>query len=139
MGTPLPPNEPGNPCNLCWGVGKEFGNYSTPRFITMILEGILPGDDWDPDHEQLLLTPHLLDQVITPCDWDIDDGIFRWQYGFTVAGTSCYVTRKSDSRTVFLADTGVDCQIRVPNQLITGWNVIAYNGFANFSWNQGDL
>jgi len=139
MGTPLPRNVLGNPCSVCWGVGKPFGEGETPKVLCMKLIGIKPGDDWDQDHEQLLLTPHFLEQIITPCDWDIDDGIFRWRWAFSATHTTGHVFRKSDSLTVFYQSYPPSCMTKLYNSYNDPWMVIAYDGFANITWNPEDL
>lgn len=134
MGTPLPPNQPGPNCGLCWGPGKPFGDFQTPRFITVTLTGIAPGDDWNPAHEQLLLTPHLLDQVITPCDWDIRDGIFLWNIRFTTSGTSASISRVQDALTVFVANPPGQCQTVLQNQQTDPFMVVGINGILTITW-----
>ncbi|GAH49023.1 unnamed protein product, partial [marine sediment metagenome] len=62
MGTPLPPNLPDTLCANCWGPGKVFGDVPTPRVVNAALTKFIPGEHWDPDHDQLLLTTHLLEQ-----------------------------------------------------------------------------
>lgn len=40
MGTPLPKNEPGTFCSICWGPGKPLGPGPTPKFVYCTLSGV---------------------------------------------------------------------------------------------------
>ena len=46
LGTPLPLNEPGLACPVCWGPGKPFGPGPTPKFIKLTFTGIHVGSSW---------------------------------------------------------------------------------------------
>jgi len=139
MGTPLPPNETANPCALCWGPGKAFGDGPTPKVINVALTRLLPGEHWNPDHEQLLLTTHQLEQQVGPCFWRIDDGTFTWTFEFTWIETQCEVRRKSDNKPVFVGDFPPPCMTDLGSSLLQPLGNVAYNGFANAYWNPEDL
>jgi len=100
----------------------------------MQLIGIKPGDDWNPDHEQLLLAPHLLYQAATPCDWDLDDGLYKWNWTFTPTHTIAQVGRKSDYLSVFYKAYPPSCVTELPNGNYDPWMRIAYDGIAKITW-----
>lgn len=135
MGTPLPPNEPGDNCFVCWGVGKKFGNTTTPRIINVRLSALSPGDFWDPADEQLLLTPHSLVQGPGPCRFQVSDAKFSWELIYFFDRTLLSIIRLSDTKVVFRHEAGPNCLTSIPNQLIVPTDVVAFNGFANIDWN----
>jgi hypothetical protein len=139
MGTPLPPNLPADPCVICWGSGKPFGDTPTPRVIFLRLTFLSPGEFWVPAHEQLLLTPHLLEQQAFPCNFTIDDGIFFWTVFWTVASTQIDVFRIADNKSAFRKGTVIECATGLPSQHLTPAGVVAFNGFASITWNPEDL
>lgn len=139
MGTPLPPNLPGNDCLICWGIGKEFGFAPTPRVVTMQLFSLQPGEFWNPDDEQLLLTPHLLEQAIAPCFWGIDDGIFDWQLQFFAFTTFIRVIRIADGFEVFRDPIGTACQLSINNGRGAPAGGVAFDGHCFISWDPEDL
>lgn len=139
MGTPLPPNEPANNCQFCWGVGKPFGDNPTPRVIEARLTRLIPGEFWTDDDDQLLLTTHYLEQRVAPCEWFITDGTFRWSLNYNIQFTSFEVARIADNKIVFVDDQPAPCLVDIPNANIAPAGVVAWNGFANFTWNPEDI
>lgn len=139
MGTELPPNEPGPVCSICWGPGKPFGPGPTPRVVQMRLTRLLPGEHWDPDLDQLLLTTHWLEPDFLACAWFLDDGIFDWSYQLLPDRTGASVTRRSNSKQAFQYASPPICQVDFPNNITDPTDVIAYHGFANITWNPEDL
>ncbi len=139
MGTPLPPNEAGDLCSACFGIGKAFGDVPTPLVVDARLTRLLPGEFWVQADEQLLLSTHLLEQTAAPCIFRIEDPLFiyilQWFAGFTEFN----VIRKSDSRFVFFHNLDQGCGIDLDNEIIIPANVVAFNGFVNFTWNPEDL
>ena len=139
MGTPLPPNEPGNPCTVCWGVGKPFGEAPTPKTLEVRLTSLLPGELWEEELEQLLLTTHYLEQTLSPCFWKIKDGEFTWSLSFDAGATIIQVIRTLQTGTVFASEVYEECVVDIENHITSPNNVFAYNGFANITWNPEDL
>lgn len=139
MGTPSPKNEPGNLCEWCWGLGKMFGDTPTPRFISVALTKMLPGEFWNPEHEQLLLTTHDLEQTGFSCVWEISDGLYRWGLNYTQVNTFFEVHRISDNKEVFVDDYPDPCLTDIPSALSVPDDHVAFGGFANFYWNVEDL
>lgn len=139
MGTPLPPNESGNRCDSCWGLGKEFGDTTTPRVVEATLISIEPGELWVASDDQQLLTPHSLIQTAHSCSWLIDDGTFIWSLNYNVQFTSFEVKRKSDNKEVFVDPLGDPCHVVVPNGHTDPAGVIAFNGYVVLDWDLGGL
>jgi len=134
MGTPLPPNEPGDNCFVCWGVGKSFGNTTTPRKIGVQLFGLEPGDFWDADDDQLLLTPHCLIQGPGACRWQVSDARFSWELIYFFDKTLLSIIRLSDTKVVFRHESSPICLTFIPNELTDPDDVVAFNGNATVSW-----
>lgn len=134
MGTPLPPNDAGDNCFVCWGVDKAFGNTPTPRIITVKLSGLLPGDFWLQDDEQLLLTPHSLIQGPGPCRFQVSDAKFSWALVYLFDRTIFSILRFLDTKSVFGHESTQQCLTSIPNDQITPTNFIAYKGTASISW-----
>ena len=139
MGTPLPPNLPGDPCTVCWGPGKPFGDGPTPKVIELRLTSILPGELWEDELEQLLLTTHWLEQQPSPCFYKIKDAEFTWSLSWSAGATIVQVIRTLETGTVFAAEIFEECVVDIPNHITTPGNVFAYGGFANATWNPEDL
>lgn len=134
MGTPLPPNEPGNNCDVCWGPGKLFGDGPTPTIIQLRLTSLLPGEfEHEADFDNLLVT-HWLVQRGLPCVFTIFDGPLEWTVGWNPANTTVSVTNVNTLRQVFFNSTDAKCLVDLPNKIIVPAAHIAYNGFANVTW-----
>ena len=134
MGTPLQPNEPAVPCALCWGVGQPFGEGATPHVIQVRLTKLLPGEHWNPDHESLLLQTHYLVSVPGPCAWRVEDSVFAWTASFDALETKCTVRRIADNKPAFVANFPPPCTVDMGSSLIQDLGNVAYNGFANITW-----
>lgn len=134
MGTPLPPNEPGNPCTVCWGVGKAFGDEPTPKVIQLRLTSLLPGEYSDEADFDNLLVTHYLEQTGLPCLYEIIDGMLSWTVNWNPTNTYISVYNFGTLRTVFHNLTGEICLVDVPNQNTSPDDNIAWNGFANITW-----
>lgn len=123
MGTPIPPPPvilpipPGNPCSVCWGIGKEFGSGSTPIKIFVTIEGVEKGPLWLPVFGEPLNGDFLLEQTdLFPCRYEYPAiGSLRVEVRFLFDRT--IVSAFSD--TGFLCFTGDPmniCQTLFPNQ-----------------------
>lgn len=134
MGTPLPPNEPGNDCNNCFGPGKTFGDVTTPHVIQLRLTSLLPGQHYTPEWEQFLLTTHYLEQSVDPCQYRIDSNDFRFDVIWGVFNSAVQVVYLPRAWQVFDAPAAELCVIDVPNNLQTAPGTIMYAGFANITW-----
>jgi len=139
MGTPMPRNRPGIPCLNCWGPGEEFGDTPTPHVITVQLFDLEPGENWDPDLEQLLLTPHLLTQTNDPCVYNLSDEHFAWTWYFELTVTAVSVKHIATDSDVFLVSTPPKCQLSLPSDLVQPVFNYAYHGTIVATWNPMDL
>jgi len=139
MGTPLEPNEPGASCGNCWGIGKDFGDEPTPQVIQLRLTSLLPGDYWDEEFEQFLLTTHYLEQTASPCHYQIESSGFRFVVIFLSSQTVVQVVHLPTARQVFDNTIAPKCALDIANNLTTGVGVIMYNGFANVTWDKEGL
>ncbi len=134
MGTPLPPNEPGNDCILCWGTGKPFGDGPTPTVIQLRLTSLLPGEFADEADFDNLLVTHWLVQTGLPCLYNIIDGNISWNVNWNPTNTNISVVNLNTVRQVFNNLTFTKCQLDLPNQLTGPDGNIAFGGFANITW-----
>ena len=138
MGTPQPPNPPGDECALCWGPGGALGDLPTPRYATMTLHNMLPGDNYTPELEQLLLTPHLLEQTFDPCRWEVRDGQFVWQWILTPNRSECQVFSGPPHRQFFNGDIAEECITVLTNLALAPADNVLYSGFAAVFFEKGD-
>jgi len=69
----------------------------------------------------------------------INDGIFIWVVFWQVGTSQVDVYRIVDDKSVFRKGTNDECTIDFPSQHVVPDNVIAWNGFANITWNPEDL
>jgi len=137
MGTPLPPNPPGVPCLFCFGVGKTFGVAPTPKYVTITLTGLNPGEFFDPTDGATLLTPRLLIQTIDPCAYNIDDGVFAWDLIWTNTVTALIVQDIATGFRAFETVIGDVCLISIENQLEVPGGNYAFDGDATVVFGGG--
>lgn len=135
MGTPLPPNEPGDDCINCWGPNKPFGDGPTPLTITVTLEDLEPGTFWIPSQEQLLLTPHLLQQIPVSCSWSINDGTFVFLLQYLPTRTILDVFNLNPFSPAFVARPPTPCLQELDNDNTAPSGIYAFSGFAAITWN----
>jgi len=139
MGTPLPPNEPGNPCTNCFGFGKAFGELVTPKVIQLRLTSLLPGEFYDQDFEQFLLTTHYLEQYTSPCHYRIESNDFRFDLLWYTIQTVVQILHLPTYRQVFDNTSALGCSTDIENLLVNPTGVITYGGFANITWDREGL
>ena len=139
MGTRLPRNEPGNNCPVCFGPGKAFGDVVTPHVMQMRLTSLLPGEHWDDAYELTLLTTHWLEQTAQPCLWEIFDAPLRWRLEWHPAITIVSVRDLVTLKFAFVSSQPPICAVDVPSDIIDPVGNIAWNGFANFTWDEEGL
>ena len=139
MGTPLPPNEAGDVCAICFGAGQEFGDVPTPTFIMLQLEDLQQGPFWDPAFEQQLLTPHQLIQTVNPCGYTVFDGTFNWSFTWFLTTTLITIVRTSNSKQVFANVGAPVCGVNFSNALESTDNEFAFGGSLEVTWLTGGL
>ncbi len=102
MGTPLPPNVDGDPCTICWGVGKPFGAIATPQFVEIQLSAMSPGEFFIAGDDSLLLTPHLLRQDLAEaCSWGIVAGDYIWNLQYFLGQATSFVRNFITGKSVY--------------------------------------
>lgn len=139
MGTALPRNEPGEPCNVCWGLGQPFGDVTTPKFINMEFSGFDQGEFWDPDREQQLNASHLLEQTANPCTWVIVDSGVAWVLTWSGGVGQILIQQMSPFRNAFSTDHQIPCLLEYDNQIITPENVMTFGGKVEIAWSTRGL
>jgi len=139
MGTPLPPNEPGNIGNKCWGDGKPFGPGPTPRVIKLRLTRLLQGEFGNDAVEQNMLMTHLLEQTATPLKFEIYDGRFYWFVDWSQSATLIAVRDTISLRFCFGVISPYICQLDLANDYDRWASTIMYGGFANITWDREGL
>lgn len=139
MGTPLPPNEPGDPCTVCFGPGKTFGDGDTPKFIKIRFSDFLPGQLWDPGLDSFLNTEHLIIQDAPPCTWFIIDTGFVWALSWNLPNASILIQRLAPLEPCFEVLNGPLCDLEYANQIVAPAGVITYDGKVTIDWDPTGL
>lgn len=138
MGTPLPPTETGDPCTVCWGPGKPFGDRNTPKVIQLRLTSMLPGEFYTQEFEQFLLTTHYLEQFGEPCHYRIESNGFRFDLLFEMSFTFVLIVHLPTAHGVFTNTSAPVCSTDIENLFTSGIGLIMYGGFANLTWEVED-
>lgn len=128
MGTPLPPNEPGDLCLTCWGPGKVFGDIETPKYAWMTVTNVSPGENWNPALEALLLTPHMLIQQIFPCNYALNDGHFAWLWQFLPLSSQGVVNHIASGTKAFFRQEGPRCLTELQDLSNAPENIYSFGG-----------
>lgn len=139
MGTPLQANEPGIPCTVCWGPLKPFGNGATPKVVMLTLTALLPGNNWDAALEPLLLTPHMLEQALLPCNYGILDGDFAWSLAWTPIATAIQVKHVLTDSDAFRASVASICLKGMASDINQPIFEFAMSGSASIDWSLAGL
>lgn len=122
MGNKPDPYEPGEDCTNCWGEGKEWGDYPTPKKVTVTFSGI--------DNHELLPpfpngVPFTCEQSVeSPCIWIGEfpemtpDGFTLFvQYGIGAPNNSQLVAFGGVIGTPYFEDTNnVNCAVHFNNE-----------------------
>jgi len=139
MGTPLPPNEPGVTCSLCWGLDEAFGDSPTPRVMQVQYSGIQPGQYWDADDEQWILTPHYLLQTANPCFWT--EGVAGWVHylEYNAVSDLLQLRKAIPFGLYFNANIAAGCHLTIYSDLTSWSGVAGYGGQAEISYNTEGL
>jgi len=114
MGTdPDDPYPPGTDCTRCWGVGKPFGDFPTPKFIKVTFTGVqqCPG----PPFGSLPNGEHILTQIPGTCTWT--DGSSSVGYG---VGFVDVTNTDLAGPWIMFEGTGINCGTSVLNGLNLG-------------------
>lgn len=132
MGTVLPPNEPGSTCPLCFGVGKPHSGV-TPKYITLDVSGILPGQGFAALVGGLGNGSHILKQVAA-CAWRLTD--LNTQYLLTWSSFQSRVTiRDRSTLIIFISPLLPEpCLINFSNIFMQFTGNIAYSGSVDVNW-----
>jgi len=135
MGTPLPPNEPGEDCTVCWGTDKTFGPGHTPKYLWLRITELTPGAFWNPALEAELLLPHLLVQTEAPCGYGLMTPNISYSWGFAYGRTYVLVADISTGRSFLSNNPDDECATSVRDWWTEGSQVAAYGGLGTISWN----
>lgn len=134
MGTPVPPNEPGDLCTICWGPGRPHGPGPTPKVLRLVFSGLLPGEFWSSADEQSLLWPHYLIQSGVPCDWLELSTRWRCQFSYTPITVWIVLRNLATNRLAFLAIIPPSCTLFEPNEITDPLTNFAYSGNVTVDW-----
>jgi len=115
MGTPLPPNENGQPCINCWGLGKDFGDFNTPLVLPVTFCDLQPGEFWIPEDEALLLQTHYAIQQFQPCLWTVVFGGYSINIAFSAFESQLLFVNISTGKPVFVSTFFGICNRRHDN------------------------
>ena len=120
-------------CPICFDPGKPLAAETTPTFVSMTLLDFTPGEFFDPDFDQLLLTPHMLTQTLIPCEWSQLDGTFLWLWAWRPGGTNIQVLNLVNSSRAFLAFGQPNCLLEYSDDNSSAPGNIAFGGTATLS------
>ena len=134
MGTPLPPNEPGDDCTRCWGPIKTFGPGPTPKILQLRFTNLEPGQFWVPAAEQSLLAPHYCIQTIFPCQWDQHAPTWFARVAYGDVATRILLEYRPTNRVAFDAIVPPTCTLSELNRLTAFPAVFAFNGKVEITW-----
>lgn len=124
MGEEAAPNEPGNLCNVCWGVGGPWFGSDTPKFVNVSITGVvlsaapacafLPSD-CDP------INIACEQEVGSPCIWkgqrNSEKPGLPFMVAFILTGVSSVLEcRVAGLWLVFVHNIGSTCQVSFTNQ-----------------------
>ncbi len=94
MGEPVEEYEEGNDCIRCWGVGKSFGDYPTPKRLYVTGSGFVGGCAVLNDTfivKQTNLFPCKYELLGPPVDIVINFGATNTSFAISVSGVGvCY-------------------------------------------------
>lgn len=123
MGTPIPdPIEPpdsgtGNPCSICWGVGKPFGDVDTPTTVLIRVSGVNKGPNWTAANGEPVNGDFNCEQVPGfPCTWQAVGVGFNVVYSYSGGITSATVVNEKGNG-VFAGQNLSPCELSLGNQL----------------------
>lgn len=139
MGTPQPPNKPGDACPLCFGPGTEFGDVDTPYWIEAYFNMLQPAEHWIEGDEQLLLQKHLLPQKGVECQWELTFGDYTINVNWNVMGTTIVFANNNTGRLVFMVESDDICQTDLYNDIERFAGFQAMFGMVHITWNQREV
>ena len=139
MGTPIPPNEPGESCSFCFGPGKIWDGQPTPKFVTMHFYGWMPGASYESRFEQTLLSPLLLQQTIWPCAYFLKVGDLEIGFEFAALNSNAYIFAAPYLTPYFFGYSNNPCELVIASDLIESGGDGTYGGWFSVSWNPEDL
>ena len=139
MGTPLPPNEPGEDCTRCWGPAQPFGTGPTPKVLTLKFTGLQQGEFWVPEAEQSLLAPHSCIQTFFPCQWDEFAPSWFARVAFGDVATRISLTYTPTNRRAFDVIVPPRCTRSELNGITTFPTFFAFGGQVDITWEIGGL
>lgn len=134
MGTPLPPNEPGNDCTRCWGPTKTFGLGPTPSVLQLRFTNLQPGQFWVPAAEQSLLAPHYCIQTIFPCQWDENFPPWFTRVAYGAVATQIFLRYQPTNRFAFQTIIAPQCTLSELNEIKAFPAVFAFDGQVDITW-----
>jgi len=139
MGTALPPNETGDACTFCFGVGKKFGETPTPKYIIVQLIDIMPGEFWIPGDEQLLRHPWLLKQSGTVCEWTVTVNDYNFAMRWYAGQEAIFVRNFATAKSIYESSGHEPCLLEYANQNSIPSGVQAFGGRIKISWSTEGL
>jgi hypothetical protein len=128
VGTPIDKTPVGNDCINCWGLGKTFGDVSTPGILTVTLSGILTGDLWGPSFPESPNGSFELCQIL-PCTWQYNVS----PYLITVVFGSDFTQVSAVVESLYIGFTSLNnpaCVLEVDNELDSPIGTEYYGGNA---------
>jgi len=139
MGTPLPPNEAGDSCSECWGVGKTFGPGSTPKFIRLTFSDYVAGPLWEEKYNIIAATPVLLQQTPFSCFYSLEAGGILYQWEWQPGITAVFIGTTAASGFFIQHGYAEKCLTEIKDESFDNPFDIFRHGTARVSWNPEDL
>lgn len=136
MGTPLPRNPPGEPGDVCWGLGKPFGDGPTPAIIEVHFVNWREDVNFDESFRDFLTTPHSLYQDSNPNQYIATNDVWSWFLAFQELQTNLFLVLLDGFETQFDGVGAAVCETQFPNLIDFPGSHIVWGGFASISWSE---
>lgn len=113
-----PPADAGDPCSVCWGPGKTFGDVDTPEKIWVSFSGVNLSEDWLPINGDALEGLFELTQSIPqPCIFVAPPGPLVIQVWFSNLFTNVGAIHATEG-IKFSGAPPDKCQTLIDNEII---------------------
>lgn len=138
VGTPLPENEPGIACPLCFGDGKPLGP-TPPKFVYLTFAGVKPGPGFGDVVQGQLPNGRWLLENDQGCRYFVHYPL--WNITL-LWGVSTTLVRWRDASDAILFNTifpSAICKTSVNNAVHFGPFIAAYDGHCDITWSEDGL
>jgi len=138
MGTPLPPNEPGIACPLCFGAGGPLGPVP-PKFVWLNFRDVKPGPDPLGVRQGIIPSGSWYLKCTDSCLYELN--LPLWHITL-LWGASSTLVRWRDASNALLFNTifpSATCARFVYSAVQYSPTVVAYGGSCQITWSKEGL